>query len=251
MKALITGASSGIGREFAIKLSEIGYDLILISRNKKELEILSKTLNTNIEIMPIDLSKSENCYKVYKKYKNDNIDLLINNAGFGVFGTFFETQLDKELEMIDVNINAVHILTKLFLAKFLEKDNGYIVNVSSLAAFQPGPLMATYYSTKSYVYNLTCAIYEELKKINSKVNISVLCPGPVNTNFNKVAGVEFGIKPLSTKYVVEYTLKSLKKRKLIIVPGFTNKLSSILGKFIPTKLLLKITYNIQKKKVTK
>ena len=248
MKALITGASSGIGRDMAIVLSNMGYDLILVARNKELLDNLKGKLNTSVKVIPMDLESVDNCKKLYDKVKKDDIDILINNAGFGLVSEFRNSDLDKELSMIDLNIKAVHVLTKLFLNDFVKKDSGYILNVASSAAFQPGPLMATYYSTKSYVYNLTLAIYEELRKINSNVKISCLCPGPVDTNFNNVANCEFSIKGLSSMYVAKYAINKMFKNKLLIIPGFNIKLAYIFGRFVPKKLLLKITYKIQHKK---
>lgn len=247
-RALITGASSGIGRDMARILSNKGYDLILVARNKQNLEELKKELKTNVEIIPMDLSDVENCKNLYEKVKDQNIDILINNAGFGVIGSFRKTDMEKELSMIDLNIKAVHILTKLFLNDFIKKDSGYILNVSSSAAFQPGPLMASYYATKSYVYNLTLAIYEELRRIKSNVRISCLCPGPVDTNFNNVANCEFKIKSLPSEYVANYAIDKMFKNKLLIIPGFNIKLLYIFGRLMPSKLKLKITYNIQFRK---
>ena len=249
MKAIITGASSGLGKEFAIQLSKMGYDLILVARRKDKLKEIKQQLETNVEIVCLDLSFPTNCVKLFKKYRKDNIDILINNAGFGVFGTFDKTPLDKELEMIDTNIVAVHTLTKLFLQKFKKDDAGYIMNVASAAAFQPGPLMASYYASKSYVYNLSAAIWQELKKEKSNVKISVLCPGPVNTEFNDVAGVKFGVKAQESNVVVKYALNQMFKNKLRIIPGFYMRLLLFLEKFVSYKSLLKITYNIQKSKV--
>lgn len=248
MKAIITGASSGLGKIFAKQLSYQGYDLVLVARRKNLLKELKSELETNVEIVQLDLSFPTNCIKLFKKFKNEDIDLFINNAGFGLYGEFYKTPLDIELEMIDINIVAVHTLTKLFLQKFRNQGYGKILNVSSLAAYQPGPLMASYYATKSYVYNMSCAISEELKKEKSKVSISILCPGPVDTNFNNVAGVKFGIKPQEPDYVVEYTLKKLKKNKLVIIPGLSLKIMLFFEKFIPVKLLMKFTYRIQKMK---
>lgn len=246
MKALITGASSGLGKDFAFQLSNMGYDLILVSRNKKELNEVASNLKTNVQIETYDLSNEENCIKLFNKHKK--IDLLINNAGFGLFGEFSKTNLDKELNMIDLNVKAVHILTKLYLKEMIKKDSGRILNVASTAAFLPGPLMSTYYSTKSYVYELTTAIFEELRRIKSNVKVSVLCPGPVNTNFNNVAGVNFAIKGLSSDYVTSYALDKMFKNKLVIIPGFANKLAKIACKFASLRLLLKVDYNIQRKK---
>ena len=247
MKALITGASSGIGKDMAYILSDMGYDLILVARRKKKLEEIKKELTTNVTIINMDISSTFNCMKLYNKVKKEDIDIVINNAGFGMFGEFTETNLDKELDMIDTNIKAVHILTKLFLKDFKEKDSGYILNVASSAAFLSGPLMATYYATKGYVLKLTEAIYEELRKEGSNVYIGALCPGPVDTEFNDVAKVKFSVKSVSSKYVAEYAIDKMFKRKLIIIPGFLNKFV-LLSKIVSTKLLLKINYNIQKKK---
>lgn len=246
MIALITGASSGLGKDFAINLSNLGYDIILVARNKKKLEQVSKECKTKTFIETLDLSIPENCKKIFKKYKN--IDLLINNAGFGEFGDFASSNLDSELEMIDLNIKAVHILTKLYLKQMIKKYSGRILNVASSAAFLPGPLMSTYYSTKSYIFKLTTAIFEELRHIKSNVKVHVLCPGPVDTNFNDVAGVNFSMKSLSSNYVTSYALKKMFKNKLVIIPGFVNKLGALGSKILPLKFVLKVDYNIQKKK---
>lgn len=246
MKALITGASSGIGKDFAIKLSSMGYDLVLVSRNEVALKKVAKHCKTKTYVETYDLSDIKNCKKLFNKYKD--VDLLINNAGFGVFGEFRKTDLDKEVNMINLNVTALHVLTKLYLQEMVKKDSGMILNVASSAAFLPGPLMSTYYSTKSYVFKLTTAIYEELRRIKSNVKVSVLCPGPVDTNFNDTAGVSFSVKGLSSDYVASYTIKKMFKNKLVIVPGFINKLSVIGCKIAPLKLLLKIDYNIQKGK---
>ena len=248
MRALITGASSGIGRDIARYLSSRGYDLILVSRDMNNLD--TKDYSTNIDTESLDLSDSDNCYKLYEKYKG-KIDILVNNAGFGLIGVFNKTDIKKEFNMIDLNIKAYHLLTKLFLSDFISKNKGYILNVASSAAFQPGPLMATYYATKAYVHSFTLAIYEELKKINSNVHVSCLCPGPVNTNFNKVANCEFTVKALSSEFVAKYAIDKMFKNKLLIIPGFTMRLAYYFSKICPLKLKLKIIYGIQHKKVNK
>ncbi len=248
MKALITGASSGIGLDMARYLATMKYELILVARDKKKLEDIQESLPTKVTIIVADLANEQKVKELYVLLKKENIDILINNAGFGAFGNFTETDLNKEMEMIDTNIRAVHILTKSFL-KDMEKNNyGYILNVASSAAFQPGPLMATYYATKSYVYQLTEALYYEQKKKGSKVHISVLCPGPVATNFNNVAGVKFGVKPLKSSYVAKYAIDSMFKKKMLIIPGFTMKCAKFFGRFVSDKFLLRIAYRIQKKK---
>lgn len=248
MKALVTGASSGIGREMAKYLDHLGYELIIVARSKEKLEQLASTLSKKPKIIVMDLMLESNIKSLYVLTKNENIDILINNAGFGTFGTFTETELTTELEMIDLNIKTVHMLTKMFLKDMKKKDKGYILNVASTAAFQPGPLMATYYSTKAYVLRLTEAIYYELKKENSNVHISCLCPGPVDTNFNQVAGVSFAVKPKSAEEVSRYAIDQMLKNKMLIVPGFKMKCVKFFGRFLSDKKLMAFAYRIQKKK---
>lgn len=248
MKALVTGASSGIGKEIAKYLDKLGYELILVARDKEVLEQVSLKFNHKPKIIVMDLEVESNVKSLYVLTKNEDIDILVNNAGFGNFGTFTETDLNNDLEMINVNIRAVHVLTKLFLRDMKKKNKGYILNVSSSASFQPGPLMSTYYSTKAYVLRLTEAIYYELKKEKSKVSVSCLCPGPVNTNFNKTSGVTFAVKPLSASYVAKYAVDKMFKHKLVIIPGFKMKLARFFGRFLSDKQLMRITYRIQKRK---
>lgn len=248
MKALVTGASSGLGRDFARKLSKMGYDIIAVARDADGLNRLASELKTNTQIISMDLSSADNCINLYESLKDEGIDIVINNAGFGVFGAFDETDIHKDLNMIDVNVKAVHILTKLFLKNFKEKDKGYILNVASSAAFEPGPLMAAYYASKSYVLRISQAIYEELKRDKSNVHISCLCPGPVDTNFNNVAGVRFTVKSLQSDEVTEYALKCMFKKKLVIVPGAMMKLTRFAVKVLPDKLVAHFAYNIQKSK---
>jgi short-subunit dehydrogenase len=251
MKALITGASSGLGYDMAKVMSEMGYDLFLVARRKDRLEELKSSLGTNVTIIPMDLSVKENCFALYEKLKDENIDVLINNAGFGLLGDFCSTDIERELEMIDINIKTVHILTKLFLKDFVERDSGYIMNVASSAGFMAGPLMATYYSTKAYVLNLTNALYEELRHKKSNVHVCSLCPGPVDTEFNKVAGASFGVKSLKSEDVAKYAIKKMFANKLMIIPGLGMKLLLIGTKFAHKKTVLKVTYNLQKNKEIK
>ena len=248
MKALITGASSGIGKDLSYILSNMNCDLILVARSIDKLEEIKKDIKTNVTLYQYDLSNIDNCYKLYDKVKSEDIDIIINNAGFGVFGSFDVTNLDRELEMINLNIKAVHILTKLFLKDFKKENEGYILNVASSAAFLPGPLMASYYASKAYVLHLTEALYEELRRDKSNVYVGILCPGPVDTNFNNVAGVKFGVKAMNSMDVASYAIKCMFKKKLIIIPGMSIKLIYYFGKILPLKYLLKVTYNIQKAK---
>ncbi len=249
MKALIIGASSGVGLDMAKYLATKKYELILVARNKEKLEKIQEMLPTKVTIIVADLSIEQKVKELYVLTKKENIDILINNAGFGDFGYFTETDLVKELTMIDTNIKALHILTKSFLKDMEKRNSGYILNVASSAAFQPGPLMSTYYATKSYVYQLSEALYYEQKKKKTNVHIGVLCPGPVDTNFNNVAGVKFGVKPLKSSYVAKYAIDNLLDKKMLIIPGFKMKCAKLFSRFVSDKFLLRIIYRIQKKKV--
>ncbi|MBE6903764.1 MAG: SDR family NAD(P)-dependent oxidoreductase [Ruminococcaceae bacterium] len=246
-KALITGASSGIGKDMAIILSDMGYELFLAARREDKLIELRNSLKTKAKVIPVDLSKDGAAEFLFERVRNEQIDLVINNAGFGTFGDFVEIPLEKELEMIDLNIKALHILTKLFS----KKENVRILNVASSAAFMPGPLLATYYATKAYVLRLSLAVNQELKRNNSSTSICVLCPGPVKTEFDAVAGVSFSLKGLSSRYVAKYALKKTlkgKRGKKVIVPGITMKLGRFAIRFLPDCILLKVAYFIQKRK---
>ncbi len=249
MKALITGASSGIGREMAIYLSSLGWDLVLASRSKEKLEKIALSLKTKVKLVVIDLADEKSAKDLYMITKNENIDLLINNAGFGFFGDYKEVSLSTELSMIDLNIKTVHILTRMFLKDMEKRNSGYILNVASSAGLlRGGPLMSTYYATKGYVVDFTLATYEELRRNKSKVHISVLCPGPVKTNFNSVAGVKFNLSSLNAKYVARYAIDQAMKNKVVIVPGFKVRAGIFFSRFLSMKSLLKTTYNIQRRK---
>ena len=249
MKALITGASSGIGRDMARYLAQMGWDLILVARREERIKELKKELN-NVEVRCIvtDVGRKEDCYALYETVKDETIDMLINNAGFGLAGEFVKTDLDTELNMIDVNVTAVHILTKLFLRKFAKRDSGIILNVASSAGFMPGPLLSTYYATKNYVLRLSEAIYEELRQKGSHVHISVLCPGPVNTEFNDVARVKFAVDGISSEDCARIAIDGALKGKLVIIPGLMMKAGLFLRRFAPEKLLLKLAYGFQRRK---
>lgn len=245
MKALITGASSGIGRDFAKILADMNYELVLVARDEDKLKELQKELKTNTKIISMDLSNVGNCKKLHAE--NPDIDLLINNAGFGDCGNFTHTSLDKEINMINTNIIAYHILTKLYLIDMKKVNKGHILNVASIAGFMPGPLMATYYATKSYIVRLSESIREELNKEKSNVKISILCPGPVKTNFNKVANVKFSLKEKNSYYVAKYAINHL--NKFYIIPGIDIKFARLGAKLFPSNLIAKITYMVQKKKL--
>lgn len=249
MIALITGASSGIGEEFAKILAKKGFNLILVARRKGRLSDLRRELmnNYNIKVRALtaDLSSEEECIRLYETVKKLKIDILINNAGFGLFGKFTETNLHRELEMIDVNIKAVHILTKLFVQDFARRNYGFILNVSSIAGFMAGPLMATYYASKNYVTQLTRAIGKELKKDKKNVYVGVLCPGPVKTEFNKVAGSEFAVSGITAAEAARYAVNEMFKGNTVIIPSGSAKALAAMSKYAPSKLALTAAYFAQ------
>ncbi len=249
MKVLITGASSGIGKDMVRVMAKKVDELVLVARDVTKLEEVKKELENDvkIEIISKDLSVEENCKEIHNQVQN--VDILINNAGFGDCGNFTKTSLEKDLNMIKTNIIAYHILTKLYLTDMKEKNSGKILNVASIAGFMPGPLMATYYATKNYVVKLSEAIREELKKEHSKVQISILCPGPVETNFNKVANVDFHLREANSMDVAKYAIKKLQKGKFYIVPGIDVKISRLGAKLLPTNIMSKFAYMAQKRKL--
>lgn len=248
MKALITGATSGIGKSIARKLSRMGWELILTGRNKNALFNLQKELNMHTEIISADLSDKNEVFKIYEFCRGKSVDMLVNNAGYGIFGSFDKTDLEDELNMINVNITALHILTKLFLRDFKKRNSGIILNIASGAGFMTGPLLSSYYASKNYVVRLSLAIAEELRRERSKVSITLFCPGPVDTNFNRRAGVSFSVKPISADYAAEYAIEKALGGKLIAIPTLTMKAGIFASRFVPYQLLSAITYHIQMKK---
>lgn len=249
MKALITGASSGIGKSMAVYLAQMNIDLIIVARREEKLLELKESLDVDVKVIKADLSKKEECFNLYETVKNENIDIIINNAGFGICGEFLSTDLKKEIELISTNITAVHILTKLFLKDFVSKNSGFILNVASSAAFLPGPLLSSYYASKAYVLRLGQAINEELKKNKSNIRISTLCPGPVKTEFDKVANVKFSMNGLSADFVAKYAIDKMFIKKEVIIPGCLMKILRPLQKIMPEKMLTKTAYKIQRKKL--
>ncbi len=253
--ALVTGASSGIGRDISRSLAKRNYNLIIVARDNDKLQALKKDLKEeykiDVEIILKDLSNKDNCIDLYNEVskKYGAIDILVNNAGFGTCGYFVDTDLEKEISMINTNITAVHILTKLFLKDMVKENKGHILNVASIAGFMAGPMMATYYSTKSYIVRLTESIRMELFMRNSKVKISALCPGPVNTNFNKIADVKFNLPGQSSQFVAEYAVKKLLKNRTLIFPSFGIWIYRILCKILPDQITSFINYFMQKRKI--
>lgn len=243
MKALITGASSGIGKEIAIYLSNMGIETVLVARREDKLRQLAAQLKTKSEIVVADMSRPEAAKELFEKVPD--IDILVNNAGFGVFGEFDKTPLDRELDLISVNVTALHVLTKLYLPGFKKKNSGYILNVASIASFLPGPLFSSYYASKAYAMRLTTAIHYELKRSRSAVKISCLCPGPVVTEFNDVAGVSFGPLGMKADKVAEIAVKGMFKGKRVIIPGMLMKCGRFFSRLVLERFCAKIMAKLQ------
>ena len=247
--ALITGASSGIGKEIARNLYAKGFRCILCARREDRLKELAAELGENTRVVVWDLSKREQCFSLYEQVKDEKIGVLINGAGFGLFGKFTDTDTERELDMIDTNVTAVHILMKLFLKDFTARGSGYIMNIASSAGLMSGgPYMSTYYATKAYVADLTSAVASELEEQGSRVKVCALCPGPVDTEFNDVAGCSFGVKAISAKQCSDEAVKGMFAGKTIIVPSATLKLAAVGAKLLPRKMLVTMTGRVQKGK---
>lgn len=254
MKALVTGASSGIGKEIAVNLAKMGYDLVLTARSKErllQLKKLTETQNAEVSVRVIcaDLTKTEEVFRVYEEAVKDGpVDFLANSAGFGVYGYFQDTDLQKEIDMIAVNITALHILTKLCLKDMVKRDRGIILNVASSAGFMAGPTFSSYYASKNYVVRLTEAIHEELKMRKSHVKITALCPGPVATAFDKNAGVSHSMHGISPEKAASCGIRCALKGKMLAVPGIGMQMGIVFGRLLGDHLLTKITGRIQRKK---
>ena len=235
-----------MGRDMARCLAFKGYDLILVARREDRLRALQKEIkNVNVRIITLDLSIEENCLKLYELTRDEHIDFLINNAGFGVYGRFTETSLDRELTLIKTNVIAVHMLTKLFVKDMKERGSGNILNVGSIAGFLPGPLLSSYYASKNYVVRLSEAVHEELRREGSRVKVSVLCPGPVKTEFNQVAGVNFIVEGLKSSYVARYAIDKALKGKMVIIPGKSIKLLKLGARLLGEKRFTRNSYTLK------
>ncbi len=255
---LITGASGGIGYEFALIFARNKYNLVLVARSEDKLIELKNKLTSEIgisvEVFAKDISILANIDELYAELQKKQIviDILINNAGFGDYGYFYQTNWKKEDMMLNLNIISLTYLTKLFLPKMIENKYGKILNLASIAAFLPGPLMAIYYATKAYVLSFSSAIANELK--GTGVTVTSLCPGPTQSGFSDAAALGesklFKKKSLPTaKVVAEYGYKSLMKGKLVAVHGAFNKFEVFIMRFAPRKLLLSTIRNMQEKDI--
>lgn len=247
--ALITGASSGIGMELAKLYAKKGYGIVLVARRTERLTELAMKLETATRIISCDLRDRDACKALYDQVYDLNVEIVVNNAGFGAAGRFESVDLDKQLDMIDVNCSAVVTLTHMFLKEFRYRDCGAILNVASSAGLLPGgPNMAIYYATKAFVVSLTNAIYDELKSSGSSVRIAALCPGPVDTEFNTVAGVDFALKGITPKYCAMCAAYGLDKGERIIIPEGSMKAARVAAKLVPERLSLRAVGFQQKRK---
>ena len=253
---LITGASNGIGLELARVHAKKGGDLVLIARNGKRLEELKSELeknhNVSVYIIIKDLSKTNSAQEVYDelKGKNISIDYLINNAGFGDFGMFYQTDWNKEEQMINLNITTLTHFTKLFVKDMVAKGKGKIMNVASTAAFQSGPTMAVYYATKAFVLSFSEAIDNELR--DKGITVTALCPGATESGFQEAAAMQEsklvkGKKLPSSKEVAEYGYKAMMNGKTVAIHGLMNAIMANSVRFTPRWLVVKITRSIQDK----
>ena len=248
--ALITGASNGIGLELAKVHASKGGDLVLVARNKSKLEELKKHLESQYKVSVYtigkDLSADNSAQEIYEETTKQNIkiDFLINNAGFGDFGMFTETDWSKEIRMINLNITTLTLFTKLYLQDMVKRGSGKIMNVASTASFQPGPTMAVYCATKAYVLSFTEAVSNEVSK--KGVTITALCPGATETGFQAAGGMDesklFKNKKLpSAKDVAEYGYNSMIKGRTVAIHGMMNNIMANSVRFIPRALVLKVS----------
>jgi short-subunit dehydrogenase len=241
--ALITGASAGLGVEFARQLSKRGHRLVLAARRKDRLEALAKELG-NARAIAIDLSKSGSAAKLLADLDaaGEQVEILVNNAGFGLIGRFAELDAKRERQMIDLNVGTLTDLCRAVAPALIKRKSGGIINVASTAAFQPGPNMAVYFATKAYVLSFTEALHEELKPHG--VHVSALCPGPTRTEFGEVAGFGgngmFDRVAMESPEVVAAGLDGLDRNRAVVVPGLANKIGAASTRFAPRSVVRRI-----------
>ena len=246
----ITGASSGIGQEFARRYAKMGCRLILTARRVDRLQALAAELGTPCRILSADLGREEDCTRLCAELAEENVDIFINNAGFGVCGSFLETDPAKEEEMVRVNVCAMRQLFQFMVRKMQAQGGGTILNVASSAGLLPGgPYMAGYYASKAYVVSLTRGVAEELREQRSPVYVCALCPGPVDTEFNDRAGVVFALRGITPQLCVDEALRGMLRHKTIIVPSAFMRACTVAQKLLPMPVLMPIVARQQKKKL--
>ncbi|MEE3421046.1 MAG: SDR family NAD(P)-dependent oxidoreductase [Lachnospiraceae bacterium] len=253
MTALITGATSGIGLACACFFTENAKNtkMILVARNEVRLKIVARELmdrGADVTTIAADLSREEECFRLYEETKEMQVDFLINSAGAGAYGPFLSTDPERDLELIRLNVSSVHLLTKLFLRDMVDRDEGVILNVASSAGFMAGPYFSGYYASKNYVVRLTEAVHEELRRMKSHVRMTALCPGPVKTNFDRAAGVKRSMHGLRPADVASFGIRAAMRGQMLAVPGLGMRLGLVFSKPVPDGLMVRITGSIQKRK---
>lgn len=252
--ALITGASSGIGWEIALKMGEQGYNLILVARNETKLNELKTTLKDKkitVDVIPMDLSDTNAAKKLYARTveAGRTVDILVNNAGFGEAGAFADISLERQVEMINLNVTSLMALSHLYLPAMKKNNYGHIVNIASTAAFQPGPFMAVYFATKAFVLSFSEALSEEL--LETGVSVTAICPGPTHSGFQAAAHMEstnlFKSKAIpSSEDVAAFTMDAIKNKQVVAIHGLVNNSLIFVGRFAPRSLTRKITKSLVK-----
>jgi short-subunit dehydrogenase len=250
--ALITGASSGIGADFARLFAKDGWDVVLVARSEGKLREIAAQLEQehgiSATVLTADLARAEAPQEIAEALRGREIDALVNNAGYGLTGPFIETDLTTELEMIQVNISALTHLTKLFLPAMVARNRGHVLNVASTAAFQPGPLMAVYYATKAYVLSFSEAVADELR--HTEVKVTALCPGPTQTGFADVANMRQSrlftmMRPMSSMAVAKEGYRGMKSGRRVVVTGLKNKLLAQSVRVSPRRVVTAIVRRMQ------
>lgn len=247
--AVVTGGASGIGLEFVKLLIDDNYKVFIVDNNKENLDGLHNIIcSDKFQPIKLDLSKVTSPKIIHEKLKKENIDVLINNAGFGTFGKFYKTKWERDAEMINLHVlNTAH-LTKLFLKDMIKRNEGKILNISSVAAFQPGPMMSLYYATKAFILHFTEAISNEVKDKN--ITISVLCPGQTKTNFQDYVSTKKNKISFNTGCPIEVAkcgYNALKNNITVSVPGFMNKIIVLLNRLLPRSTSVNLVRYIQEK----
>ena len=249
---LITGASSGIGLELARLFARDGNNLVLVARRKELLNKIAGELNSDfgveVEVIAKDLTLEKSSDEIFMQLKDREIDIVVNNAGFGAVGPFSELDYKRQVDMIKLNITALTSLTRLFIPRMVEKNSGGILNVGSLAGFQPGPYATIYYATKAFVLSFTEGLKEELK--NTNIKITCLAPGPTNTEFGEVSGLDksflFKFGTMGAKEVALQGYNGFLSGETVVIPGFSNKLLPLLVRLSPRFLVRSITAKLNR-----
>lgn len=243
--ALVTGASAGIGTVFAQRLASDGYDLVLVARDRERLEKLAAELPTEVEVLAADLTKGDELATVEARLRDEAkpVELLVNNAGFGTAGTFVELDVDTEEREIRLNVVALVRLSHAALRVMVPRGKGGVINVSSLASYQPGPYNATYAATKAFVSSFSHALHEEVK--GKGVTVTVLCPGFTRTEFQERAGLKQEGGPSflwqGPEPVVDAALKDFRRRAAVSIPGLHNQVAAALSSVLPAGVTRRIS----------